>query len=77
MELEEAKVILEDLSLVYEQQSILMPEYKKSSLSNKEAIETVLQEYEKLNTDNYYLRNYLGEQGMISDYMKFKMSKKK
>ena len=48
MELEEAINRLEDLKLIYEQQSILIPEYEDENLLNKQAIETVLKELEKL-----------------------------
>ena len=48
MELEEAINRLENLKLVYEQQSELIPEYEDKYLLDKQAIETVLKELEKL-----------------------------
>ena len=51
MELEEAINRLEDLKLIYEQQSILMSKYKDSYLLNKQAIETVLKEIEYIKND--------------------------
>ena len=44
----------------------------KSLSPSENAIETVLQELEKLKKDNQWLKDYLSEQGMISDYLKFR-----
>ena len=64
MELEEAIKKLE------------LMEYKYTLTNNDDkAIETVLQELERLNTDNQRLKDYLSEQGMISDYLKFRKRK--
>ena len=68
MELEEAINKLEKfIGLFYE-----FPNPKSVSIRDYEisAIETVLQELEKLKTDNQRLKDYLSEQGMISDYLK-------
>lgn len=43
----------------------------------EEAIKTVLQELNNLQEKNQTLTQYIGSQGMISDYMKYKNSKNK
>lgn len=39
------------------------------------SIETLLNKLNELEKDNKYLREYIGNQGMISDYIKWKRSK--
>ena len=41
-----------------------------------ESIETVLQELSRLQEDNKNLRDYLWSQGMVSNYIRYKKSKK-
>ena len=77
MKLEEAVKILKDDNKVYELNKILNDTLNIDSPKYYQALTTVLQELNNLQEKNQTLIKYIGKQGLVSDYMRYKNSKNK
>ena len=75
MKLEEAVKILKDDNKVYKLNKILNDTLNIDSPKYYQAITTVLQELNNLQEKNQTLVQYIGSQGMINDYLRYKNTK--